>query len=510
LYVSLVGRGKPVRLTNREDAADSNPAWSPDGQTVSFTRRVGGRGEVASLYLIPALGGVERRLDVTGSNPATWSADGKWLYFSTPVSPQKDAIFIESSLGGEKRRLTDPPPGFSDLFPSLSPDGRQIAFVRQQDVYSGDLYVCDLRDGQSAGPARRLTSDSRTTLSPAWTGDGREIVYVAGVGGAGGGGLTAIYRVPSSGGATQRLGGVGDYAVWVSTAPKANRLVYARSYADHNLYRMELPANGKPAGAPEKFLSSTRREATPSFSPDGKRIAFWSNRSGTENIWVAEADGQNPVQLTSFTSGVAGTPQWSPDGKTIVFDARPEGQSDIYSIPADGGAPKRLTNHPESDSVPGFSADGRWIFYQGRRSGEAHLFRIPAGGGEPVQMTQGSGQDPAASPDGKWIYFARGRSLCKIPPDGGQEIEVLPRGSLIAQASFTVRASGIYFVGPPDGDARTFPLRLLRFADGKTVELARLDRQPWLEFSVSPDEKRLLFTRLDSSINEIMLVEDFR
>jgi eukaryotic-like serine/threonine-protein kinase len=442
LYVSLAGRGKPVRLTNLENAADSNPAWSPDGQTLAFTRRVGGRGEGFSVYLIPSLGGVERRLDGATSNPAAWSPDGKWLYFSAPLSPQKDAIFIESSLGGEKRRLTDPPPEFNDLSPAVSPDGRQIAFVRQQDVYNGDLYVCDLRDGQTAGPARRLTSDRRTTLSPAWTSDGREIVYVTGVGGPGGGGLTALYRVPSSGGVPKRLDGVGDYAVSVSIAPKANRLAYARLYADYNLYRMELPANGKPAGAPERFLSSTRREATPSFSPDGKRIAFWSNRSGTENIWVADADGLNPVQLTSFTSGVAGSPQWSPDGKTIVFDARPEGQSDIYSIRADGGPPKRLTNNPEQDAVPRFSGDGRWIFYQGRRSGEPHLFRIPADGGEPVQMTQGNGQDPGASPDGKWIYFSRGRSLLKVPPEGGQEIEVLPRGALLASQSFAVGASG--------------------------------------------------------------------
>jgi hypothetical protein len=85
-----------------------------------------------------------------------------------------------------------------------------------------------------------------------------------------------------------------------------------------------------------------------------------------------------------------------------------------------------------------------------------------------------------------------------------------PAGRAVGIAEFCGGRLGIYYIGPPDGDSRNFPLRLLRFADGKTVELTRLDRPPWLEFSVSPDEKRLLFARLDSFSNEVMLVEDFR
>jgi Tol biopolymer transport system component len=319
-----------------------------------------------------------------------------------------------------------------------------------------------------------------------------------------------IYRVAVSGGPPKRVEGIGEQAVRLAIAAKANRLVYARAYSDYNIYRMELPANGKPAGAPEKFLSSTRREATPSYSPDGKRIAFWSNRAGTEDIWVADADGSNPVQMTNFTTGVAGTPQWSPDGKTIAFDARPEGQSDIYSMRADGGPPKRLTDNPAQDAVPRFSADGRWIFYSSSRSGQGHLYRIPAGGGEPVQMTQGAGGSPLASPDGKWIYFGRGGSLWKVPPEGGQEMQVLPAGSMLRPARFALTASGIYFAAAADPVSHAVPLRLLRFADGKTVEVAQLDRPPFLQFSVSPDDRWLLFTRLDSSIDELMLVENFR
>jgi hypothetical protein len=197
-------------------------------------------------------------------------------------------------------------------------------------------------------------------------------------------------------------------------------------------------------------------------------------------------------------------------GQTIAFDARPDGQSDIYSIRADGGAPKRLTDNPAADSVACFSADGRWVFYHSSRSGEGHLYRIPAGGGEPVQMTQGNGGDPHASPDGKWIYFGREDSLWKVAVEGGPETEVLPRRSLYSAKSFALATSGIYFAGPLDRDSRVVPLRLLRYGEGKAAEVTRFERPPWLEFSVSPDEKWLVFTRLDSAVNEVMLVENFQ
>ncbi|HKE28202.1 MAG TPA: hypothetical protein VKB88_37895 [Bryobacteraceae bacterium] len=70
--------------------------------------------------------------------------------------------------------------------------------------------------------------------------------------------------------------------------------------------------------------------------------------------------------------------------------------------------------------------------------------------------------------------------------------------------------SGIYYASPSDPAAHTVPVSLYRFADGKTVEVAQLDRSPLLQISVSPDEKWLAFTRLDSSIDDLMLVENFR
>ena len=317
----------------------------------------------------------------------------------------------------------------------------------------------------------------------------------------------AIYRVRASGGTPVRLEGIGDYAADLAIAPKGHRLVYSRTFRDYNLWRMPLDGSGTPG----KFLSSTRYETSPSYSPDGKRIAFSSNRTGVRQIWVADADGSNPVALTNFTEGVAGSPRWSPDSQTIVFDARPQGLADIYSIQADGGAPKRLTDNPAEDHLPCYSADGRWIYFASTRSGQRQLYRIPANGGDAVQITHQGAYASIASPDGKWIYYSKpGNALWKVPVDGGEETQVLPGGSLNNLFGFCVTATGIYVAGPRDPASRTIPLKLYRYADRQTVELGRFDKLLGLQSGVSPDEKWLAYMQLDNSVDDLMLVENFR
>ena len=94
---------------------------------------------------------------------------------------------------------------------------------------------------------------------------------------------------------------------------------------------MELPGQNAKIGLPVTFISSTRYDESPQFSPDGKRIAFSSDRSGSGEIWVCDSDGLNAVQLTSLGGPLVTMPRWSPDGEHIAFDSSAEGQFDIYT-----------------------------------------------------------------------------------------------------------------------------------------------------------------------------------
>jgi Tol biopolymer transport system component len=273
---------------------------------------------------------------------------------------------------------------------------------------------------------------------------------------------------------------------------------------------MALPTGSGSVAAPNKILASTRQEMSPAYSPDGKRIAFSSNRTGVTQIWVADADGSNPMALTNFTRGVAGAPQWSPDGQTIVFDARPDDLADIYSARVDGGTLRRLTDHPAEDHVPCYSADGRWIYFASTRAAGHQLFRMPSDGGEAVQITHKGGTRPIASPDGKWVYFSRGiAGIWRVPVKGGEETQFL-EVRLNHGYSFRITATGIYFAAARDPVSKKVPLKLYRFADRKTVELGHFDKTISFDLSVSPDEKWMLYSQLDSSVDDLMLVENFR
>ncbi|HEX7423173.1 MAG TPA: DUF5050 domain-containing protein, partial [Terriglobales bacterium] len=189
----------------------------------------------------------------------------------------------------------------------------------------------------------------------------------------------------------------------------------------------------------------------------------------------------------------------------------PEGLADVYSIPAVGGPPKRLTDHPAEDHVPCYSADGRWIYFASTRSGQRQLYRMPANAGDVVQITRKGAYASMASSDGQWIYYSKpSGAIWKVSADGGEETPVVDAGSIYNAFTFCVTASGIYFAGAPDPASRTVPLKLYRFADGRTVELGHFDKPLSLHMSISPDEKWLLYTQLDSSVDDLVLVENFR
>ncbi len=149
----------------------------------------------------------------------------------------------------------------------------------------------------------------------------------------------------------------------------------------------------------------------PEFSPNGSQIVFHSTRpsDGAIQIWVMDADGSNPVQLTS--TGSNGYASWSPDGNRIVFASNRDGNFEIYVMDSDGGNQARLTNAAGSDFDPAFSPDGMRIVHDTNRNGAYDIYVMDDDGANPVQLTTDSGDDfyPAWSPDGQFIAFSSNR-----------------------------------------------------------------------------------------------------
>jgi len=168
--------------------------------------------------------------------------------------------------------------------------------------------------------------------------------------------------------------------------------VYQRSVADRNIWRIPGLNSDNRKPTPEKWIASTEDDQEPQFSPDGKRIAFTSARSGTSEVWMAASNGREVAQLTSLGGAIAGSPRWSPDSRWIAFDAPKAGNTHIFVISADGAALRQLTRGTTNNVRPSWSTDGKWIYFGSNRSGDWQIWKAPAQGGDAVQVTKGGGR----------------------------------------------------------------------------------------------------------------------
>jgi Tol biopolymer transport system component len=344
-------------------------------------------------------------------------------------------------------------------------------------------------------------------MSAVWTPNGQEIIYSFSSGFFGG--HRSLWRLVTFGSSQpQQVASVGEDGEDLSISRQGNRLAYSRSIYDPNIMRLELPAPNAKPGLPAAFISSTRTDWAPQFSPDGKKIAFSSDRSGSFEIWVCDSDGSNVRKITSI--GGATGPQWSPDGEHIAFDSPAEGQFDIYVVSANGGRPRRLTTDPANDGNPSWSHDGKWIYFDSMRTGQGQVWKIPANGGPEAQVTKKGGLAALESSDGKFLYYVKrlsATSVEKVPVEGGEETEVLE--SLSFFANMAVVRDGIYFI-PTRSGTTGFSIQFFSFASGKIRTIATLEKTEGPGLAVSPDGRWILYSQTDQVGSDLMLVENFR
>ncbi len=502
IYTTVAGGEKSLRLTT--NSGDCCPRWSPDGRQVAFSRHTD---QGVAIYVIPAFGGTEHRLysGPVGSFPRIldWSPDGKVLAFSESHADKTHAWIALLSLADfTTRPLTSPSAQELDFGPAFSPDGSTVAFVRA--IVAGvveDLYVAPA----AGGAPKRLTFDNRFIPGISWTPDGRDIVFSS-IRGR----LASLWRISASGGPPRPIAGVSTGS-WPSISPKGNQLVYQQSEGKNDIWRVDLKDEKHGQGPPAQLISWKGKNGRPHFSPDGKRIAFESDRLGYQEIWACDSDGSNCGQLTSLR-GEAGAARWSPDGRYIAFEFRPREHSEVYLLEVGGGIPRLLPTLPGADNGgPNWSRDGKWIyFYSDRGGGPFQLWKIQLNGGPPVQVTKNGGVFAAESADGRFLYYSKYEApgIWKMPLNGGEEIHALDQPAGDDWFNWAVAPNGIYFLDSSIGTNAT--VKFFDFATGKKITISTSDKPPGVGLALSPDSRSILYVQDELAESSIMLVKNFR
>jgi serine/threonine protein kinase len=516
IYVKQIGVEPPYRLTS-DPAMDYSPAWSPDGRLIAFLRDLppGKTG----IMLMPQRGGSERILaEVNGSLRAlpydqwlSWTPDSKWLVGPTSITGHGQSLSLYSTETGERQPVTNPPTEeVGDTAPAVSPDGRTLVFSRvSPDFYNVTLWHLHLGEGyKPIGKEEQIQTGNMTNVGAAWLPDGNEFVFGSGTISSFG-----LWRIAASNPANPRRINLDvSNASWPAISRLGNRLALATEQYDLNIWRVDLKGAGQKPGVPFRFIASTQTEAYPAYSPDGRRIAFMSDRSGTQEIWICDSDGSKTLQLTSFGGAAIYGPSWSRDSQNIAFTvAQKEMKEDVYVVSVNGGLPRRMTTDPAEDKWPYWSHDGKWIYFSSTRSGREEIWKMPSNGGEAVQMTRNSGDTPQESADGKFLYYMKGWpeavSVWRAPVDGGQEVKVLD--SVDSEGQWALGTEGIDYFRTPDKLGHS-DICFYEFATGQIRKILSTERPVNTHIAVSPDGRTILYPQSDESGSVLMLVENFR
>ena len=326
LWVQSTGTATPVQLvTPPEGGSDRFPAWSPDGREIAFARFLADGG--CEVLVMPATGGTARRVtrcDGTEMLSFDWAPDGRSLIFGSMTGSQASrGIRTLELASGRWTSFSYAMSGDDfDYAPRYSPDGKRIGFVRNPQV--GDLWVMDA-DGSNA---ERLTEEAAEIRGWAWL-TSSEMVF--------GRRVDSESRLFGLDLGTRLLRdlGIGD-AQSPSVSRQGSNLAFMRDQPQYGLFRFPLGVAG---GEPQRLFASSGRDGQPMVSPDGRQLAFTSDRSGAFALWWARLEAPDSLEMIDGFRPEARQPMdWSADARHLLVTGRDaEGLPGIYEvIPEEG------------------------------------------------------------------------------------------------------------------------------------------------------------------------------
>lgn len=503
LYLKVVGSEKVLRLTH-QPSEWVTPAWSPDGTKIAFHRLAGAE---TGLYMIPALGGPERKLRSTNTSDKfsfrregstiSWSSDGIWIAYVDSVPSTLNLLSVESL---ESKRLPLTPNCVQEGMPAFSHHGNQLAYLCSLDSRETGIYTVATGGG---APKQIARLPGGLHAGVAWTADDRRLILAQSQGGE-----SELVEITIANGSLRKLP-FGSETTWPTISRDGDRLAFTSSSDNINIWRKDL-LNPELVGV--KVLASSHEQANPDYSPDGKHIAFESTRGGVPEIWVSESDGSNLTQITRLNHYATGTPRWSPEGRKIVFDSWYNGHPEIFVVDRSELIPHKLSTNIPDIFQPNWSHDGKWIYFLSFGDKALRAYRCPANGGTATVLSSETALGLHESFDGETLYFVDKRSdasLKKVSVNQTGSASLVEGMPLLKDAGlWTVVSGGIYFV-PAEAPHSICYFDLSTRHVRRITEVDRDFNSMNGGMSVSPDGRWILYSQVDDVNSDIMLVDHF-
>lgn len=518
LFVAQVQGGEPVQITATPTRAEVRPKWSPDGQWIAYFGIDEGERQQIWLMVVPSGGGEGKRIcsdNWTGSTGLAWTADSQAVIAAIPharspgesLIPGLQVVRLDS---GQARQLLRSPPNVSFIRPVVSGDGKALAYLSvENEGILRKAHVVGLSSGYDvAGSPVPIEHKPIGNIEDlAWVGRERRLLYT--VAGSASGGTTGFWTVPANGIRAQPkllFPVPGAQSLHGGLSPDGTRLAY-RALLESSTGFWRVPLVGDSTGEVEPHEietgASTANNLNIAISPDGRSMAFVSNRSGGLEIWTAGVDGSFPRQLTNRPGEKSGTPRWSPDGQWIAFDGSTEGNSDLFVVRATGGAPRRVTSAKSVECNVSWSTDGQWVYFGSDRTGEFQVYRVPVQGGQELQVTREGGFGGVESPYGDYFYYTTHYSagqLRRVPVWGGKEEVLLPGIQNIHGLRATRK--GVYFMPVcPECQKRekAHMLNMYRLPNGPVEIVTQFRMAIRMGFSVAADDSFMIVNAIRPS-----------
>jgi serine/threonine protein kinase/WD40 repeat protein len=472
----------PVTLVSSPRLTLIKLLWTADGTRVCYH-------VLLELWCVGAAGGKPERL-LENVGPAAFIGQGESLIFGRLLSANRRQLFVSSPPGAEAKAIEGLALPESVGTPQLdvSPDKTKLLVVTSNPgAATGDAWVIPY----PSGTPKKLPNPSGTQIAAArWYPDSRHFVEIE-VNGA-----TSSYGVaiadtqsdnrhvvvPNTGTITS-----------IAVSPDGNRILYSTGQPDQDL--LEYSIEGKRL---RELAASPNREINPTWSPSGNLFLYIVvDVSGRHPAWwVGHTDGSNATLLSAHA--LSGWPTYSPDGRRIAYSTSPlvSATPGIEVMPSEGGRPVRIVSS-QAGAIVCWSADGEWVWY----SQASKLWKVPSQGGQAISLP-GGGNLVDCSPDGRWIAYRFADGLHLVGPDGTQDHLLTAFSDYTTTfrlGSFDHTGSLMYLLRNNCRAMDVMDIATSKIVRKIDFDLPAADCISW--FSIHPDGKRILLetggSRLD-------------